>query len=116
MTPMDAAMKNPIFENMGPDYPIHLEQGFPHVIAKIEELWGTAEIHDYLSDLIIDKRGGRKGFPEPVSKDIVAIREFRMLETLRQVERKEEAVRELQQRGVVISQQRFQLLRNATIH
>lgn len=100
-------MKHPLFENMGHDYPIHLEQGFAHVMKKIEELWDQPGIHDYLSELMIDKRGGRKGFPEEVSKEIVAIREFRMLETFRQAERKEEAIRELKQRGIAISQQRF---------
>ena len=97
-------MKQTLFENMGQDYPIHLEQDFGHVLRKIVALWDDPGIHDYLSELMLDKRGGRKGFPPEASMEIIAIREFRMLETFRQAERKEDAIRVLKQRGIAINQ------------
>lgn len=57
-------MKHPLLEGLGDDYPVYLEQHHDHVLRKIDELWDTPEIDDYLRDLLIDKRGGAQGvFP-----------------------------------------------------
>lgn len=93
-------MKHPLLEGLGDDYPVYLEQHHDRVLNKIGELWDTPEIDDYLSDLLIDKRGGRKGFSQEATKEINALREFRMLETFLAAERKETAILEMDKRGI----------------
>lgn len=93
-------MKHPLLEGLGEDYPVYLEQHHDRVLNKIDELWNTPEIDDYLSDLLIDKRGGRKGFAPEATKEINALREFRMLETFLAAEKKETAILELDKRGI----------------
>lgn len=80
-------MKHPLFDLMGDDYPIHLEQQFDRILSKIESLWDTPDIYDYFGDLLIDQRGGRQGFPQEVLNEIIRLREFRELETLHQGDR-----------------------------
>lgn len=95
------------FARLGDDYPSHLEANFEHILTKIELLWNKPELHDYFSDLLIDKRGGRKGFPQEVLNEIIMLREFRELETFREVERREDAVRELGRRGIGLAKEEF---------
>ncbi len=47
-----------------------LEKGFPHVLQKIQALWGYPEMNLYFSRLIIDDRGDREGFPAEVWDDL----------------------------------------------
>lgn len=100
-------MKFPKFSNMGKDYPRHLEAQYERILAKIDELWETPEIHDYFSDLLIDKRGGRQGFPNDVLQDVVMLREYHELETFRAAERKEDAILQLQSRQIPLSNEGF---------
>lgn len=100
-------MKHPLFEHLGNDYPVHLEAQFDRILIKIEQLWDTPEIHDYFTDLLIDRRGGRKGFPIEVLNEIIFLREYRELETFRQAERKEQAIHELKQRGIALTADNF---------
>jgi uncharacterized protein len=100
-------MKHPLFASLGDEYPHSLEQQFDRILIKIEQLWDTPEIDDYFSDLIIDKRGGRKGFPQEVLNDIVRLRSFRESETLGQAERIEYAIYQLRERGYGLSNADF---------
>lgn len=100
-------MKHPLFDLMGDDYPIHLEQQFDRILSKIESLWDTPDIHDYFSDLLIDKRGGRQGFPQEVLNEIIRLREFRELETLRQAETKEDAIDALNEMGITLNRNNY---------
>lgn len=100
-------MKHPRFGILGSDYPYHLEKSYDRILSKIDQLWDTPEVHDYLSDLVIDKRGGRKGFPKDVLNDIVMLREFRELETFRAAEKKEDAIQELARRGISLTKEDF---------
>lgn len=100
-------MRNPLFEGMGKDYPVHLEAEFGRILRKIEELWETPQIHDYFSDLLIDKRGGRKGFPEAVLKDLIKLREYRELQTFRAAERRGEALEQLEAMGLACTTHNF---------
>lgn len=100
-------MKHPLFESLGDGYPFHLEESFDRILTEIEQLWDKPEVHDYFSDLLIDKRGGRRGFPNEVIKEIVMLREFRELETFRKAEKKEEAIRELGRRGISLKKENF---------
>lgn len=52
-------------------YPYSLESKYPRVFHKIMSLWDSPEIDDYFMDLIVDRRGGREGFPQDVATEIV---------------------------------------------
>ncbi len=100
-------MKHPLLAVMGEDYPVYLEQHHDRILNKIDELWDTPEIDDYISDLLIDKRGGRRGFSPEATKEINALREFRMLETFLAAERKETAILELGKRSIFLNKGNF---------
>lgn len=100
-------MKHLLFETMGDKYPFRLEARYERILIKIEQLWDTAQLDDYFSDLIIDKRGGRQGFSKEVMEDIWQLKNFRESETLRKGERKEDAIRALQNRGISVNKDQF---------
>ncbi len=100
-------MKHPLFESLGEKYPYHLEEKFDRILIKIEQLWDTPQIDDYFSDLIIDKRGGRQGFPKEVMEDIIRLSEFREAETMRAEQRKQAAITELKRRGIGQTETQF---------
>lgn len=100
-------MKHPLFERLGDQYPFSLEERFDRILVRLEELWDTPQIDDYFSDLLIDKRGGRQGFPKEILDDIIRLRDFRESETLRKAESREDAIRELEIRGMKFSKEEF---------
>jgi tankyrase len=100
-------MKHEFFAFMGTSYPSSLERDFERILIKIEALWDTPQIHDYFSDLLIDKRGGRKGFPPDVLADIIRLRDARELETFKAAERKEHAMHDLTARGIAFLPKNF---------
>ncbi len=100
-------MRHPFFENLGNNYPIHLEDHFDRILTKIEKLWGKPELDDYFTELIIDKRGGRKGFSEEVMRDIMFLHDYHESQKLRQAERQIDAIRELERRGIAIDKKNF---------
>jgi len=100
-------MKHPLFESLGDRYPFHLEERFDRILVKIELLWDYPEIDDYFSELMIDKRGGRQGFSKSVMDDILRLRDFRESVTLRDAERKADAIGELERRGVSVNKDQF---------
>ncbi len=58
-------------------YPHLLEAKFPRITGKIVELWDSSrKITDYFSDLMIDKRGTRKGFPPDIAREIFVLSVF----------------------------------------
>ncbi|MDD5463174.1 MAG: ankyrin repeat domain-containing protein [Methylococcales bacterium] len=100
-------MKYPLFEPLGDDYPIALEQRYERILKKIAELWDEPEIDDYFTSLIIDTRNGRSGFESDVFNEIHQLRKFREFERLRKVEDKYEAVCELKKRGIEFTVEAF---------
>ncbi|MEO8410146.1 MAG: hypothetical protein ABI478_06215 [Propionivibrio sp.] len=67
------AIKAALQEKMGAyvaDYPQHIEQGFPHVLARIAELWGTPQLDAYLDALLLPDRQERQGFPADVATEV----------------------------------------------
>lgn len=61
------------FQNKEDLYPQALEGKYSRVFNKIMAMWGTEALEAYFSDLIMDKRGGRKGFPADVAADIILL-------------------------------------------
>ena len=51
-------------------YPHELEKQYLRVLNKIIELWYTPQAEEYFLDLMVDKRGGRQGFPPKVATEI----------------------------------------------
>ena len=51
-------------------YPHELEQKYLRVMNKIIEVWNTPQAEEYFLDLMVDKRGGRQGFPPKVATEI----------------------------------------------
>lgn len=100
-------MKHPLLESLGERYPAYLEQHHDHILQKVDGLWEQPEIDGYLNDLLIDKRGGRRGFAPEAIKEINALREFRMIETLNASEKKEAAIQALQVRGIAVNKAGF---------
>lgn len=52
-------------------YPHNLEKNFPHVFARIMELWKFPTMEKYFNELMMDTRDGkRKGFPPDAAMEI----------------------------------------------
>lgn len=100
-------MKYPMFACLGEQYPFALEQQYERILKKIVELWDTQEIDAYFSDLVIDTRGGRQGFPRDVLNDIMRLREYCESSRLNEAERQVDAMRELDRRGILFKEPRF---------
>lgn len=50
-------------------------EGYPHIIESVCLVWGSREADSFLSKLVIDTRGGRKGFPKEVMDDLLVLAE-----------------------------------------
>ena len=51
-----------------------VQPGFPHVTTKITLLWGSWELHQYLTQiLVVDDRSHRRGFPKDVMSALLKI-------------------------------------------
>ena len=58
-------------------YPHQLEEKYPRVFNKLIELWNTALIDDYFSELLVNDRAGRQGFPSEIAAEIFHLSEVR---------------------------------------
>jgi len=63
----------PIYQGKEDHYPTTLEAKYSRVFNNIMKYWGTPKCDEYFADLIVDKRGGRQGFPPDVAGDIVRL-------------------------------------------
>lgn len=63
-----------LLEKMGElaadNFPEAIAQRFPHILARLADLWGSAALDAYLDGLMLDDRGGRQGFPPDVGTEI----------------------------------------------
>jgi hypothetical protein len=48
-------------------------QKFPKILDRIELLWGSMELHNYLEHTILTDRSGRQGFPDDVMQALIQI-------------------------------------------
>jgi hypothetical protein len=51
-------------------------QIFPTIENKITVLWGSAALQNYLYSIIIDHRGGRRGFPKQIVTVLLRIHRY----------------------------------------
>jgi len=50
-------------------------ESYPHIVESVCLMWGGREADDYLSRLVIDTRGGRRGFPREVMDELLVLAE-----------------------------------------
>jgi ankyrin repeat protein len=100
-------VKHLLFEELGDAYPYALEEKFDRILVIIEKLWGKPEIEDYFTDLIIDRRGDRQGFPKDVLDDILRLREFHHADILRRANARDMALAELKKLGIPLIEAEF---------
>lgn len=52
-------------------YPHKLEAGYARIVEKIADAWATPELAaKVFDDLLVDRRGGRQGFPPEIAREI----------------------------------------------
>lgn len=57
-------------------YPHQLEASFPHVLRRVVELWGTAELDRFFASLVYSDDVPRQGFPLIAANEIAALEAF----------------------------------------
>ena len=55
------------------DYPEAIEKRFPHILAKLVELWGKPAADVYLDRLMVVDRPQRQGFPFDAASEILRL-------------------------------------------
>ena len=57
--------------------PLALLHGFPRIAATLARLWEDGErLQTYLDDLLVDRRGGRQGFPPDIHHELLLLSEY----------------------------------------
>ena len=57
--------------------PVDLLADFPHVILQVAVYWHQRDkLLNYLSDLLVDRRGARQGFPPDVALEILTLDDY----------------------------------------
>lgn len=69
-TATPVAVRQPSSPNNANNIITPLEKNFPHILEKIQALWGYPELNAYFLRLTIDDRGDRDGFPTEVWDDL----------------------------------------------
>jgi hypothetical protein len=62
-------------------------ESYPHIVESVCLMWGGREADAYLNKLVIDTRGGRKGFPRDVMDDLLVLVEVCTIDRDRSRER-----------------------------
>ena len=58
--------------------PVALVQRLPRIANALARLWrDNIGLRLYLDDLLVDRRGGRRGFPSEIHNELLALREYR---------------------------------------
>ena len=65
-----AKLRDKMGELAADNFPEAIAQRFPHILARLADLWGSAALDAYLDELMLDDRGGRQGFPPDVGTEI----------------------------------------------
>ena len=65
-----------LFADLPAKYPRILERSFPHILNRLMQIWDTPEFDPFMQDLMVDKRGGRQGFPLEVAAELMFLSEL----------------------------------------
>ena len=60
------------------DHRSELERAYPHVVERVVKTWGKQECLEYIESLMVDVRGGRRGFPFAAMDEIMLLREVHL--------------------------------------
>ena len=56
-----------------------LAKGLPHIVDRLAACWAAPfDVVDVLDDLLVDRRGGRRGFPADALAELLALRRATM--------------------------------------
>jgi len=69
---MSALLKR-LFKGNENKYPKNLEEKFSRILDKLMALWGTDEFDVYMSELMIDDKGDRQGFPAEIVSELFVL-------------------------------------------
>jgi hypothetical protein len=59
-------------------FPMETAKAYPRIVNMLAENWDNAVIvRPYLDSLLVDDRGGRAGFPLPILRELIALKELR---------------------------------------
>ena len=66
------------FESLPPEIqPSALMRDFPRIANQIARVWNDAAgLEAYLDALLVDRRGGRRGFPGDVHHELLSLRDY----------------------------------------
>lgn len=53
-----------------------IEQQFPHIAEKLTVVWPSEACALYISDLVVNRREARQGFPQEVLEDLLMLHEI----------------------------------------
>jgi hypothetical protein len=57
--------------------PLALLQTFPRIANTLARLWhDNIGLQNYLDDLLVDRRGGRRGFPPEIQNELLILRAY----------------------------------------
>jgi ankyrin repeat protein len=62
-----------VYRDTPDKYPYGLQARFGRVLNRIAELWLTPQLEHYFNELLVDKRGGRQGFPPDIMSELMAV-------------------------------------------
>jgi len=74
--PMRNAILAAAYQTIPEKYPYELEKRYERVLNRIMEFWGTPQLDFLLEDLLVDKRGGRQGFPREIVAELLFLGEL----------------------------------------
>jgi type II secretory ATPase GspE/PulE/Tfp pilus assembly ATPase PilB-like protein len=64
------------FASVGDKLPVILQERYPRIAEKMEELWGTREAMPYLDGLLLSDRGERHGFSDEVLRELTYLKQL----------------------------------------
>ncbi|MEO6745447.1 MAG: hypothetical protein ABIS28_16125 [Caldimonas sp.] len=57
--------------------PLELCNVYPRIANRLARCWDDiGQTHDVFNDLLVDRRGGRKGFPSPIASELLRLQAF----------------------------------------
>lgn len=71
--PMKNARLAEVYRDTPDKYPYRLEERFARIVNRIGALWLTPQLDHYFDDLLVDRRGGRQGFPAEIMSELMAL-------------------------------------------
>jgi len=70
---MNNARLAEVYRDTPDKYPHLLELRYARVLNRIAELWLSPQLDHYFEELLVDRRGGRQGFPAEIMSELMAL-------------------------------------------